>query len=63
MNVGIQSGDVIVQFGENQILSMEDLTKALYKAEPESNVTLIIERRGQDEYREMEISLDLGVFE
>ncbi len=63
MHVGIQSGDVIVQFGENQILSMEDLTKALYKAEPESNVTLIIERRGQDEYREMEISMDLGVFE
>ena len=63
MNAGIQSGDVIVQFGESPIMSMSDLTKALYKAEPASNVTLIIERRGQDEYREMEISLDLGIFE
>ena len=63
MNVGIQSGDVIVKFGENTILSMSDLTKALYKAVPESNVTLVIERRGQDEYREMEISLDLGILE
>ena len=63
MNAGIQSGDVIVQFGESPIMSMSDLTKALYKAEPESTVNLVIERRGQDEYREMEISLDLGVFE
>lgn len=63
MNAGIQSGDVIVQFGESPIMSMSDLTKALYKVEPESTVNLVIERRGQDEYREMEISLDLGVFE
>jgi len=63
MEAGIQSGDVIVQIGEISVNNMSELTKELNKLEPETEVELIVQRQGQEEYLEMELVLTLEVFE
>lgn len=63
MEEGIQSGDVIVSFNGANITQMADLTKELYKVTPETEVDVVVQRQGQNEYVAMELTLILGVME
>lgn len=63
MNAGIQNGDVIIQFGEIEILSFNDLTNAIREFQPEQVVKLVIMRQGQQLYREVDLEVTLGRLE
>lgn len=57
MQVGIQSGDVIVRMNDTEIPSYREYITALNKLTPDSPVTLTVKRQGADGYREMEIEV------
>lgn len=63
MSVGIQSGDIITRFGGNSITNMADLSQCIYRTEPETEVEIIVQRRGPEEYREMPLTITLGTLE
>lgn len=60
MQAGIQQGDVIVGFDDQEINSMSELTDALLKSAVGDNAKLKVMRLSQDEYREMEFEVTLG---
>jgi len=53
---GLRAGDVIVQFGDSQIASLEDFAGALRKYEPGDRVGVVVLRAGQR--REFQVTLD-----
>jgi hypothetical protein len=53
---GLESGDVIVQLGENKIGSLEDFDRALRKHEAGDQVRILVERDGQQHV--FEVTLD-----
>lgn len=63
MEVGIQSGDVIIRFGETPINNSMDLSKCIYRTDAQTQVELLVQRKGPEEYREMTLTLTLGILE
>lgn len=57
MQAGIQSGDIITRIGETEVVSYQDYVNQLGKANPEESMSVTIMRQGQQEYREMEITV------
>lgn len=57
MQAGIQSGDIITRIGETEVVSYQDYVNQLGKANPEESMSIMIMRQGQQEYREMEITV------
>lgn len=57
MQAGIQSGDIITRIGETEVVSYQDYVNQLGKANPEESMSITIMRQGQQEYREMEITV------
>lgn len=57
MQVGIQSGDVIVQMDDTEITSYREYITALNKLTPDSPVMLTVKRQGADGYREVSIEV------
>lgn len=60
MDAGIQSGDVIVRLGTEEILSFENYQDAMLNLAPDTTVTVTVMRQGQEEYREMTMDVILG---
>lgn len=60
MNCGIQSGDVITGIGEKDIVKYSDLTEALLNTEPETTVTITVQRQSAGEYQPMELEVEVG---
>lgn len=58
---GIQSGDVITAVGTENVATTRSFQNIIYALEPESSVTMFISRPGKDVYRNIEITLELGV--
>ncbi len=63
MEVGIQSGDVIIRFGDTPISNSQDLSKCIYRTDAQTQVELLVQRKGPEEYREMTLTPTLGVLE
>ena len=63
MTAGIQGGDVITAIGEKQIGTYTDLINALAERKPEDIVSLMLMRKGPEEYVQMEVDVTLGVLE
>lgn len=63
MVAGIQSGDVIVQMGTEEISSFGDYNRVLMNLLPDTEVTLTVMRQGQDEYQEMTVDVLLDTLE
>lgn len=57
MQAGIQSGDIITRIGETEVVSYQDYVNQLGKTNPEESMSITIMRQGQQEYREMEITV------
>lgn len=60
MNVGLQSGDIIGQFGEKTISTSSELVAAFRNQIPGSNVPVMVYRKAQDEYKELYFTVTLG---
>lgn len=63
MLYGIQSSDIITGIGDSSVSSMSDIASALGHYRPGDTATVILQRRVQDSYREMEIEVTLGILE
>lgn len=57
---GIQSGDIIVSIGGNEISTMKDYQNQLETLTRDSTVTVVVQRRGIDEYKELEYQVTAG---
>ncbi len=55
MASGIQSGDVIVKMGENEISDFSDYTEALGQLKSDDEVSITVQRFSRGEYQEMKL--------
>lgn len=58
---GIQSGDVITAVGGESVATIRTFQNVIYTMEPETEAVLSISRPGRDGYRDIEITVELGV--
>ena len=59
MVAGIQSGDVIVKMGTEEITSFKEYKEEMMTLLPDSQITLTVMRQVQDEYQEMTVDVIL----
>lgn len=59
MVAGIQSGDVIVKMGTEEITSFQEYNKEMMSLVPDSQITITVMRQVQDEYQEMAVDVIL----
>lgn len=59
-NAGIQSGDVIVKIGEKEIVTMKDYQNQVDGLKESDIVTVTIQRRSIEEYKELEYQVTVG---
>ena len=57
---GIQTGDVIVSINKKEIKTMNEFMNELGGHKVNSNISLMIKRKGREEYKEIEFTLMLG---
>ena len=57
---GLEPGDIIVSFGKQRVVSLEELTAALYGAKPGDEVTLNIYRNGNQKQIKLTIGQAVG---
>ena len=60
MQAGIQNGDVIVKIGEKNILSMKDYENQLEALRQGDTVTVTVQRKSVNEYKELEYQVNVG---
>lgn len=59
-NAGIQNGDIIVQINDKEITTMKDYQNQIEGTVQDEIVTVIIQRRGIEEYKEIEYQIKVG---
>ena len=59
-NAGIQNGDIIVSVGGKEIASMKDYQNQVETLASGTVVTVVVQRRGIDEYKELEYQVTVG---
>lgn len=60
MQAGIQPGDVITALDDKTVASFNAYSNILMQMEPGQIVTVAVMRQAQEEYKEMEFSIELG---
>lgn len=60
MRAGIQRGDVIVSVDDKTVSGFNSYSNTLLLMEPEQTVKVTVMRQAQEEYKEMEFSIELG---
>ncbi len=60
LEAGIQSGDIITQFGDMKLSSYQELNMLMLNYEPEDEVLVTIMRQGPEGYSAMEMTVTLG---
>ena len=60
MQEGIQRGDVITGLDDKSVSNFSVYSNILMQMEPGQIVTVTVMRQSQDEYKEMEFSIELG---
>ncbi len=63
MTAGIQSGDVIVRMGDEEITKFSDYTRALGQLKAEENISITVQRYSRGEYQEMTFEVEAAVKE
>lgn len=63
MDAGIQSGDVIIRVGEDEIGRYQELINILMQRDPEESLSMELMRQGPEGYTSMEIVVTLGAME
>ena len=59
-NAGVQSGDIITKIGEKNIETMSDYQIGVGQLREGDPVTVVVQRRGADEYIELEYQAIVG---
>lgn len=59
-SAGIQNGDILTSFQGKEIASIRDFQNRIEDTEVGSSVTVVIQRKGIDEYKEIEYQLTIG---
>lgn len=59
-NAGIQNGDIIIKVGEKEIATMRDFQSQIETLNPSESVTVVVQRNGIDEYKEIEFQVIIG---
>ena len=59
-NAGIQNGDIITKIGDREIRTMKDFQTQVENLNPEEAVTVLVQRNGIDEYKEIEYHITIG---
>ena len=60
MLAGIRQGDVITGINDRDVTIFQDYTSALMLFEPGQTVTVTVMRQSQEEYKEMEFTIEAG---
>ena len=60
MQEGIQRGDVITALDDKAVVNFSAYSNVLMQMEPGQVVTVTVMRQAQEEYKEMEFSVELG---
>lgn len=60
MTAGIQSGDVIIRVGEEDITNYNELLNVLYNSNPEDTITITLMRQGIETFQKMEVDVILA---
>ena len=60
MAAGIQSGDVIVRLGTQEISSYTEYQRTLQGLTPDTNTTVTVMRQGPEQYEEMTLDIIIG---
>lgn len=60
MLAGIQQGDVITGINDRDVAVFQDYTSALMLFEPGQTVTVTVMRQSQEEYKEMNFTIEVG---
>lgn len=60
MSAGIQSGDVITQIGDTEVVNYNGLLGALYNAMPNETITITLMRQGISGFQRMKVDVTLG---
>lgn len=58
MRAGIQKGDVIININDRNISTFNDYTTSILQLEPGEEVNLIVKRKSQEGYKEMNFSME-----
>ena len=59
-SAGIQNGDIITRIQTDDIVSIRDFQVCLENVQSGENVTVVVQRKGIDEYKEIEYSVTIG---
>lgn len=59
-NAGIQNGDIVVRIGDKEIVSVKDYQTQVENLTVGRDVTIVVLRKGIDEYRELEYQVTVG---
>lgn len=59
-DAGIQSGDIIVRIGENDVEKMNEYQAQTAALNEGDTVTVVVQRKGADEYIELEYQVNVG---
>lgn len=59
-NAGIQNGDIIVKIGTKEVTTMKDYQNQLESQEPGSEIAVVVQRKGIEEYKELEYQVTVG---
>lgn len=59
-SVGIQNGDIITRIQKDDIVSIRDFQVCLENVQSGEDVTVVVQRKGIDEYKEIEYSVTIG---
>lgn len=58
---GIQSGDIITRINDRTILNVYNISTALAELEPDTKVTVLVYRKGKEDYVPIEFTVTLSV--
>lgn len=59
-NAGIQNGDIIINIGGKDISTMRDYQNQVENLNPDAVVTVVVQRQGIEEYKELEYEVTVG---
>ena len=59
-NAGIQNGDIIVRVGNQDIVTIKDYQNQVEALNQDSVVTVVVQRQGIEEYKELEYQVTAG---
>lgn len=59
-NAGIQNGDIIVNIGGKDIATIRDYQNETESLNPDSVVTVVVQRKAIEEYKELEYQVTIG---